>query len=145
MIIRKMTKDDLEAAARIEAACFRQCWSKQMLEESFAGAWNFFFGAEESGQLVGCGILSVVAGEGEVLRIAILEGFRRRGIGRELLEVMAEAARQKGAEGLTLEVRESNLAARKLYLCAGFQEEGRRKAYYREPKEDAIIMWRRNL
>lgn len=145
MIIRKMTKDDLEAAAEIEAACFRQCWSKPMLEESFASAWNLFLGAEESGRLMGYGIVSVIAGEGEVLRIAVLKGYRRRGIGRELLEVMAEAARQKGAQGLTLEVRESNLTARNLYLCAGFQEEGRRKAYYREPKEDAIIMWKRNL
>ena len=46
---------------------------------------------------------------------------------------------------LMLEVRESNLAARKLYLHAGFAEEGRRKDYYREPKEDAIIMWKQNL
>lgn len=145
MIIRKITQEDLTAAVAIESACFRQNWSTAMLEESFASAWNLFLGAEEEGKLIGYGLLSVIAGEGEVLRIAVLEGFRQRGIGRELLEVMAEAARQKGAEGLTLEVRESNLAARKLYLCAGFQEEGRRKDYYREPKEDAIIMWRRNL
>ena len=145
MKIRTLTFGDLEEAVKIEAACFRQSWSKAVLEESFSRAWNLFFGAEEGGCLVAYGCASVIAGEGEILRVAVLEGFRHRGIGRELLEAMEEASRKQGAKMLMLEVRESNLAARKLYLHAGFSEEGQRKEYYREPKEDAIIMWKQNL
>lgn len=145
MKIRTLTFEDLEEAAKIEAACFRQNWSRAVLEESFCRAWNLFFGAEEGGRLAAYGCASVIAGEGEILRIAVLEGFRHQGIGRELLEAMEQESIKRGAKMLMLEVRESNLAARKLYLHAGFSEEGQRKEYYREPKEDAIIMWKRNL
>ena len=137
--------EDLEEAAAIEAACFRQNWSRAVLEESFGRAWNVFLGVEEDGHLIAYGNASVIAGEGEILRIAVSKGFRSRGIGRELLAAMEEAARRKGAKVLTLEVRESNLTARKLYFSAGFAEEGRRKDYYCDPKEDAIIMWKRNF
>ena len=145
MKIRTLTFEDLEEAAKIEAACFRQNWSRAVLEESFCRAWNLFFGAEEGGHLAAYGCASVIAGEGEILRIAVLEGFRLRGIGRKLLEALEEESIKRGAKMLMLEVRESNLAARKLYLHAGFSAEGQRKEYYREPKEDAIIMWKRNL
>lgn len=143
--IRVMTWEDLNQAAEIEAACFRQNWSKKMLEEGFLDAWNMFLAAEESGQLIGYGTGSVIAGEGEILRIAVLEGFRHKGIGRKLLEELVRTARERGAKEIALEVRESNLAARRLYRSSGFHEEARRKNYYREPREDAIIMWNRNL
>ena len=143
--IRVMTWDDLNQAAVVEAACFRQNWSRQLLEESFFAPWSIFLAAEESAQLIGYGHASVIAGEGEILRIAVLEGFRHMGIGRKLLEELVRTSREKGAKEITLEVRESNLAARKLYISSGFREEARRKDYYREPKEDAIIMRNRNL
>jgi len=62
-----------------------------------------------------------------------------------LLAALVKTAKERGARSVTLEVRESNLPARRLYISAGFQEEGRRKDYYRNPKEDAIIMWDREL
>lgn len=145
MSIRQMNWDDLEAAAEIEAVCFREGWSKPMLEESFSAPWSRFWGAEEGGRLFGYGVMSVIAGEGEILRIAVLKGFRRRGTGRKLLEAMVTDARNQGAGAMTLEVRESNATARRLYISAGFREEARRREYYRNPREDAIIMWNRNL
>lgn len=143
--IRVMTWEDLNQAAAVEAACFRQSWSRKLLEEGFFAPWSIFLAAEEGGQLIGYGTASVIAGEGEILRIAVLEGFRRRGIGRKLLEELVRSARERGAGEIALEVRESNLSARRLYISSGFQEEARRKDYYREPREDAIIMWNRNL
>lgn len=145
MNIRRMNWDDLEAAAEIEAACFRESWTKPMLEESFSAPWSRFWGVEEGGCLIGYGVMSVIAGEGELLRIAVLKGFRRRGTGRKLLDAMAADAREQGVGAMTLEVRESNAAARRLYVSAGFREEARRREYYRNPREDAIIMWNRNL
>ncbi len=143
MIIRPMAKEDLGQAAWIEASCFRESWSEEVLRESFGKPWNLFYVAEEGGGLAGYGAACAIAGEGEIQRLAVLPPFRQRGLGRELLEKLEEALREKGVGAIALEVRESNIPARKLYISAGFQEEARRKDYYRNPKEDGIIMWNR--
>lgn len=145
MMVRYMVPKDLEQAARIEAACFHASWSRALLEESLKSPWNLLLAAEEGGRLIGYGAACVIGGEGEILRLAILKDYRQKGKGRELLDDLVEAAKEKGARAMTLEVRESNLAARRLYLSAGFREEARRKDYYRAPREDAIIMWAREL
>ena len=145
MIIRYMTEEDLPQAAAIEADCFQESWSKELLHSSMEKAWNLFLAAEEEGRLAAYGAVSVIAGEGEIQRIAVLPSFRRRGVGRKLLEAMVNAARQKGAGAMTLEVRESNAPAIKLYISEGFKTEARRAGYYRNPQEDALIMWKRSL
>lgn len=71
--------------------------------------------------------------------------YRRQGIGRRLMEAMLTAAREKGASSVALEVRESNRGAIQLYEEYGFCQEAVRKKYYREPEEDAVIMWNRSL
>lgn len=96
-----------------------------------------------TGQVVAYANLRLLAGEGEIERIAVNPAMRRRGIGRKLMEAMVTFASQEGVTDATLEVRAGNIAARKLYESFGFVEEGRRKAYYRNPTEDALIMWRR--
>jgi ribosomal-protein-alanine N-acetyltransferase len=77
-----------------------------------------------------------------LLKITVLPRFRRRGIGRALLQNALQTLRNSRPDTheLTLEVRESNSAAVDLYKQAGFQETGRRQGYYRRPDEDAIIM-----
>lgn len=145
MKIRYMTYEDLGQAAEIEAACFRESWSERLLAESLKSPWNLMLAAEENGRLIGYGTACVIAGEGEIQRIAILKEFRQGGRGRELLAALVAVSREKGARAMTLEVRESNYPARRLYISAGFTEEARRKDYYRNPKEDAIIMWNRKI
>ncbi len=145
MMVRDMVPKDLDQAAQIEAACFLESWSKTLLEESLKNPHNLLLAAEEGGRLVGYGAACVIGEEGEIWRLAILKDYRQKGRGRELLDALVEAAREKGARAMTLEVRESNLAARRLYISAGFKEEARRKDYYRKPKEDAVIMWARGL
>lgn len=78
--------------------------------------------------------------EWELENIAVLPEFRRRGLGRELLAVLLAQARLHGAARILLEVRESNRAAIRLYEAAGFQQLGRRRAYYHSPIEDALIL-----
>lgn len=90
------------------------------------------------------GIQGFVAGRGldeewEIENIAIAGSARRRGLGTRLLGEFLDLARGRGAQAVFLEVRESNLAARKLYEKWAFVESGRRKLYYREPEEDAIL------
>ena len=145
MKIRFMTEADLEQAAAIEAACFRESWSFDLLSSGYKNKWNLYLAAEKDGRLAGYGAVCVIAGEGEIQRIAVLEEFRRQGLGRKLLDAMVAAARNRGARAMTLEVRESNEPAIKLYFSAGFRTEAQRKDYYRNPREDALIMWNRSI
>ena len=146
MKIRYMTEADLDQAAAIEAACFREPWSRALLASGLGSPWNVYLAAEaEDGRLAGYGAACVIAGEGEIQRIAVLEEFRRQGLGRKLLDAMAASARKKGAGAMTLEVRVSNEPAIKLYFSAGLRTEAQRKDYYRNPREDALIMWNRSI
>jgi ribosomal-protein-alanine acetyltransferase len=92
----------------------------------------------------GVGVLGFIAGralvgEWEIENIAVAGTARRRGLGTRLLGEFLDLARGRGAEAVFLEVRESNFAARRLYEKWAFVETGRRKGYYREPEEDAIV------
>ena len=88
-------------------------------------------------------MLRVVAGEGELLRIAVHPDTRRQGVGRALLRAVLSAVADACPLGVFLEVRASNVAARHLYAREGFVEHGRRRDYYHAPREDAILMhWR---
>lgn len=141
--IRPMTPSDLPAVGQLEQQCFSDAWSRKLLEDGLNCEFDRFFVAELEGKVCGYANLRVIAGEGEIERIAVDSRFRRMGIGRKLMEKMEESARDAGVGDMTLEVRESNGQARKLYETCGFKEEGRRKRYYRNPEEDAVIMWRR--
>ena len=80
------------------------------------------------------------AGSGEVLNLAVAPEFRRRGIGGALLEAGLAAFRRRRATEVFLEVRESNRSAQSLYLARGFRPVGQRASYYRNPKEDALVL-----
>jgi ribosomal-protein-alanine N-acetyltransferase len=82
------------------------------------------------------------ADEGEILNLAVAPGGRRRGLGRALVDAMLDTLADRGVRHVYLEVRESNAPARALYAALGFAEAGRRKAYYRRPVEDAIVLRR---
>ncbi len=95
---------------------------------------------DADGALRGYAAGTVVADEGEVLNLAVAPAFRRRGVARLLLTALLDALHARGAQSLFLEVRASNAAALALYRAFGFRELGRRIAYYRAPREDAITM-----
>ncbi len=84
-------------------------------------------------------VARAVAGEWEIENIVVDEGFRRRGWGKRLLGEFIGMVRAEGAESIFLEVRESNLAARSFYQDSAFVESGRRKGYYSDPQEDAVV------
>jgi ribosomal-protein-alanine acetyltransferase len=92
-------------------------------------------GARVQGFIVG----GAVSEDWEIENIAVAGAALRRGLGTRLLEEFIGLARGQGAQSVFLEVRESNLAARQLYEKYAFVETGRRKRYYREPEEDAIV------
>jgi len=84
-------------------------------------------------------VARVLEREWEIENIAIAGPARRRGWGSRLLGEFLDLARERGAESVFLEVRESNRAARALYEKWAFVQAGRRSGYYREPEEDAVV------
>ncbi len=100
--------------------------------------------AEVDGEVAGFVIVRLVGGPGaaeaELESIVVASRWRGRGLGSSLLSEAARQAKELGAVRLDLEVRESNAAALGLYRGAGFVETGRRRAYYRDPEEDAVLM-----
>jgi ribosomal-protein-alanine acetyltransferase len=95
--------------------------------------------AQATGQLYGFIVARNIAPEWEIENIVVLQKARRKGLGRRLLEVLIDSVRRTNSEAVFLEVRESNRGARALYERAGFQIAGRRKSYYMQPLEDAIL------
>lgn len=142
-IVRLMREQELEQAAELECLCFSQPWSLKLLKDSFQGPWDTFFAAERHGILCGYAILRIIAGEGEIQRIAVHPNVRRLGIGSKLMEIMDAFSSARKVGDTTLEVRAGNKGAIDLYKSYGFVEEGLRKDYYCNPTEDAVIMWRR--
>ena len=95
--------------------------------------------AEEAGQLCGFVCAKAVAGDWEIENVVVAAAFVRRGIANELLRNLIQRAAGEAASAILLEVRELNLPARRLYGKHGFREVGRRRGYYRDPMEDAIL------
>lgn len=95
---------------------------------------------QSEGEVLAYGGYTLHYDEAEILNIAVLDKARQRGVGRKLLTLLMRDAASHGAERITLEVRESNEPARRLYDSMGFRPCGRRKNYYEKPKEDALIL-----
>ena len=143
MIIRELAVADVEAVSRIEEAVFSMPWKPNDFLTMIEADYAHYFVAEEDGEIAGyCGVRNMT-GEGEISNVAVAEKFRRRGIGRKLMEYMLKEAPSFGIGDLTLEVRVSNAPAISLYESLGFHKEGVRPGFYEKPKEDALIMWKR--
>lgn len=144
-MIRLMSTEDLEQVAELEKICFSESWSYAILESGLNSDYDRFYVFEQDERILGYCNLRVLCGEGEIERICVHPDVRRFGIGRKLMEAMDMFARDNQVTAMTLEVRESNLAAQKLYESFGFLAEAVRKNYYHNPTEHAVIMWRRNM
>ncbi|MCD7909626.1 MAG: ribosomal protein S18-alanine N-acetyltransferase [Clostridium sp.] len=143
--VRPMRAEDLERVAQLEQMCFSESWSESLLRSGLDNRLDSYLVYQEAETVLGYCVLRTLADEGEIQRIAVDPAFRRQGIARKLMESMAAVARMKGAREVALEVRESNESARKLYELYGFRQEAVRRGYYRNPPEDAIIMWNRGI
>jgi len=131
-----------EALARLDAECFPQVWDadtyRQELDSPFGACWAIRVG--DSPEASGWILCRVITAEAEILRIGIRPSERNRGLGRALLRGALARLAANGVARVFLEVRESNAEARRLYSSAGFGETGRRRSYYQEPEEDAVVM-----
>lgn len=135
-----LTSSDAEKIADIEKACFSVPWSENSVTEMLKDSLSHFYGIEEDGKLAAYLGFNSVLDEVNIYDIAVLPDYRRKGFAKRLLEKAEEFCKENKISKLMLEVRESNTGARKLYSGFGCIEEGKRKNYYNNPKEDAILM-----
>jgi [ribosomal protein S18]-alanine N-acetyltransferase len=145
-MIRDAKPDDVEAVARLEAENLGpDAWSRSLVEDGITGALPtiHYLLAEESGEVRGYAVASIVADIAELQRIAVTPAARRRGIASALLAEVVERARAGGADRLLLEVRETNDQALAFYAANGFVEVDRRPRYYHDGAT-AVVM-RRSL
>jgi ribosomal-protein-alanine acetyltransferase len=139
--IRSAVPADAVLLVDIERRCFSDPWSEMSFREALESPWTFGLIAHASRSIAGYLIGREVAGTGEVLNLAVAPDCRRRGVARALLRAGLTYLRKRRVEEVFLEVRESNQSAKALYLSSGFRPVGQRAAYYRNPKEDALVLW----
>jgi ribosomal-protein-alanine N-acetyltransferase len=142
-VIREMRYSDLDELAALEQASFSVPWTRGMLEEEYFNSLARYRVIECQETIAGYIGMWRIADEGHITNLAVRPGFRRRGFARQLLQNLIDYARKNHIGSLTLEVRVSNLPAIRLYESFGFRVEGRRKNYYADNNEDALIMWLR--
>lgn len=141
--LRPMALADLPAVLVVERAAYFSPWAESHFRDSLRHnheCWVVVAGDA----LLGHGILSAVAHEGELLNLCLAPEAQGRGLGARLLSHLLDRARARDCDEVFLEVRDSNGAARRLYRKAGFQEIGRRRGYYpsAEGAEDARVLRR---
>lgn len=135
-------REDIAKIAKLEEICFSEPWSANAILESLSHGTKFFV-AKKKDELLGYVGISVVLDEGYITNVAVFPSWRGRGVGKALINAVTNMAEENALSFVSLEVRQSNAAAIALYEKTGFVTEGKRKAFYRHPTEDALIMTKR--
>lgn len=148
MAIDRLADDrDLDEVSELEARCFTNPWTRDMLARELAQsdvAHVFLLRLPDRRIAAFCACW-IVVDELHVNTLVVDLPYRRQGLGVALMRWVMEESVRRGATRATLEVRESNLAAQRLYEGLGFHVAARRPAYYSHPVEDALILWREDL
>ena len=140
MTIKKMETCHITGVAELEKICFSDPWSEKSVASELENELALWLVAEEGGFVAGYIGSQTVLGETDMMNIAVHPNFRRRGIAESLVVSLVQELRSVDSKSLTLEVRASNDPAIGLYRKLGFIQAGRRPGYYRNPKEDALIL-----
>jgi [ribosomal protein S18]-alanine N-acetyltransferase len=142
LIERILTPADLDGVLEIEAWSFNNPTTREWYERELARPEVCFIYVLRTPAVRVAAFCAFwrVADQAHINNLAVRPELRGRGLGSQMLEAIIDEARGLGAEGLTLEVRRSNIAAQRLYSRAGFREAGVRKNYYTQPVEDALVL-----
>ena len=138
-MIRRMTPGDIGEIKELLDICFGpSAWSEASISSQLDKADSTCCTAVADGRIIGYLAFECISGEGSIVEVAVHPDHRRKGIARELIKNAVECCEELDA--VYLEVRESNIPAISLYKNLGFYEVGKRRDYYSDPKEDAVIM-----
>ena len=141
LIIRKMTADDIPAVVELDKMSFSLPWPErsfrfELTDNPASRCWV----AEVDGRVVGMIVVWLLVKEAHVATLATHPDLRRQGIAKKLLSHALRYLINEGAQTSFLEVRASNIAAQEMYRKFGYEESGRRRRYYKDNDEDAILM-----
>ncbi len=141
VLVEPMRLEDVAAVHEIERLSFRTPWPAYAFEQELRGnRLARYLVARTSERVVGFAGLWMMVEEAHITTFGVHPDWRRQAIGRQLLLNQAELSIAIGAQRMTLEVRESNVVAQALYRAFGFDVVGRRRAYYTDDDEDALVM-----
>lgn len=143
LVIRRAEPKDIKAMAALDTVCFAAPWSEESFRQEIENNnLALYLVGEVDGILAGYAGIWAIVDEGHITNVAVHPDFRRCGVAKAMMEVLIQSCAEEGIFRQTLEVRPSNEAALALYEGFGFRIEGRRKGYYEDNGEDALIMWR---
>ncbi len=140
LVIEQMGSRHLDEVLAIEKKSYSTPWSALSFKNDIYNPYSIALVAMLGGTVAGYIIANYRFNEGHILNVTVHPGHVRKKIGTHLLELVVDMLRQKQCRVVYLEVRASNLGARHLYERLGFREVGRRKFYYTDPFEDAVLM-----
>ena len=135
-----MTADHVSQVAELEKICFSDPWSEKSVASELTNPLSLWLVAVEDDRVAGYVGSQSVMGESDMMNVAVHPDFRRKGVAELLVRELVAALGKNDNHCLTLEVRASNVPAIALYEKLGFAQVGLRKNYYRNPKEDALIL-----
>ena len=138
--IRAMVAADLPRVLEIEVASFSTPWKDATFRGLMRRTDTDLYVAELDDRIVGYSACWTVIDQSELGNVAVAHDARGQGIGGALVDVVVERVKERGAHELFLEVRESNHVAQSIYRDRGFTVVGRRRSYYAQPTEDALVM-----
>ena len=138
--ITNMTSAHTAQIAEIEKLCFSDPWSENSIASELGNRLSLWFVALDGDTVAGYIGSQSVLDEADMMNVAVHPDYRRQGIGQRLVLALSSAVQEKGIKGLMLEVRQSNTCAIALYEKLGFVQVGLRPNYYRNPRENALIM-----
>lgn len=135
-----MARCHIAQVAELEKICFADPWSEKSIASELENPLSYWLVALEGSTVAGYAGSQTVLGETDMMNVAVRPECRRQGVAEALIAALIAGLKKRESHCLTLEVRDSNAPARALYEKLGFLEVGRRKNYYRNSKEDALIL-----
>ena len=136
-----MTEKHVAQVAELEKICFgTAAWSEKSIASELNNSLSLWIVAVEDEKVLGYVGSQTVMGETDMMNVAVHPDYRKQGIATGLITELIGALKKRESHCLTLEVRASNEPAKNLYKILDFEEIGIRKNYYRNPKEDALIL-----
>lgn len=146
IIYDHMKMEDCERAAELEGTIFgRDAWSADDFRESLCCDYAVYVVARDADEdrMIACAGVRNMCGDGDITNVLVDKAYREHGIAEHLLRYLMQEGEAIGVRNFTLEARQSNTPAIKLYEKLGFVSEGIRPGFYDAPKEDAVIFWKR--
>ena len=140
MRITQMTSAHVAQVAELEKICFSDPWSEKSVASELTNPLSLWLVALDGETVAGYIGSQSVMGESDMMNVAVHPNHRRQGVAETLVTELVSALEEKGNHCLTLEVRATNAPAISLYEKLGFEKIGLRRNYYRNPKEDALIL-----